>query len=1417
MTKRGKRRLSRGSHAPGECCTKHPKSIANLLCPDLDGYKFALPSLSYFWILPEELRTYILSLACAASCSSSLQRLCLYLDLQTTANLSAVCRDFQAVFKPLLFGNIRLDRPSSLERFVVALQSAPQNGELVHSLHMGPVQNLPCQWWPVDDFCFADVFTLDEKEPLLKTSLTQKDEAARLPRWCKPEREWDWHLEAPDCEQRAVHDAVAAATEQIDVYLYDWSLDNGCEVSMNIVQAALDLYLMEMKHIEDARGYAVESWKVETPQTGNIPAQCLKGKCGHYPRLLIAGSRRDRQTKKEQAASGLNTALDSRKGDMGVRIKSSQFSNKKTRKEFFTITPSQLNSHLARPGAASDNFHNPLIIARSELHLLTVDAPSRVVVDWTCHEECYSDIEDDDDCDCAQCGGEEKLYNKWPHGRFDTKKCITLSAASTASFCEHGLDKTTINGILKLAQSVLDAVPSLANLSLTSFLHRSLWDLQQPRLSSLRFFSLGPLADSDDDWLDYILSTTHTVLPQVEYLRLCAVDAGETMAWSIAGQLGGLLPRLREAHWELDEPHNDDQLITSAFSPTRSIQTLRIINALAGRTRPRSADKRDVLSDSVRNTTSTSADHKDNIDTAPSSRSIELHLDADHLTAILAKLLDESPEAHAAFSTGTLLGDSLHRIKLLRSKVAGPHWWDHGDWLVEDGSQTHYKQSVQWWEDRAMEVALEESRKTEEGGKKETLGEGKIEGNNRTAAGDEQTQPSFADGGSMQQSELNEIYLRAALFLRALSERRAFFPSSFLSNFPFTLHQPDPGPSRAPSMMTRSKHRLSCSSFNANDDSEESHRLDRVVEIARSDSAVDNLPQAHLHHFWLLPQELRHLILSLAAGISAYNHDTTVLFSLSLVSRDFHKQFDDLLYKQIRISRPNVLPALYNCLFLQPTNGKLIKSLHLGPIEPLSDTWWPLDGKAHPACLRPLLWIKTSLDGTNRRLPLPKWYKGRCGRALRCNGVPVNRGKRGGPMSERKESGFYEMSQVRKLKMVRGSQEAEPLAARHFTSTPVLPAPLLASEMGDRARALSFRPLSPNPSKPSFLCPSATTVESAQDVHEVKAWAELCQQRRQTTTQAGKGRNAKHSTLLPPFIEHFFIPINYQGDFQVYDHDESYYRFFCEGCGKYHVAPATDLDYGLEDDMAWSSGLTESGCPDATTLPGLLALCRGVLLAMPHMTNLPLTGSMIRPLKRNSPPLQALRFLSLGPWTEAPEDQPTFASTRFSSLQKLRVCGEGSEGWPLHNIVAQEGRLLPQLREMQWDSGRRFFMDRFKSFIDALKGRAQLSSSASFSSPSAQQMQTQQQQQQQSSSSSCLFHFRISAKSLELICREAPSAEARSAWLQGIPYNNEPYRILLVESKAGGTRLGRAEGTVQGFDILYEETQRWWRACAEEA
>lgn len=97
--------------------------------------------------------------------------------------------------------------------------------------------------------------------------------------------------------------------------------------------------------------------------------------------------------------------------------------------------------------------------------------------------------------------------------------------------------------------------------------------------------------------------------------------------------------------------------------------------------------------------------------------------------------------------------------------------------------------------------------------------------------------------------------------------------------------------------------------------------------------------------------------------------------SLTVVSRHFYSLFNPMLWRHVRLTRPSTLIQFHNALESRPSNGALVRSLHVGELEDLAEGWWPCWCEINPNDPNEgVVHLKTSLTSRDEALGLlPRW------------------------------------------------------------------------------------------------------------------------------------------------------------------------------------------------------------------------------------------------------------------------------------------------------------------------------------------------------------------------------------------------------------------------------------------------------------
>lgn len=280
-------------------------------------------SLEGFWLLPEETKLWILTLACSSPDAKGTSP-----DVATGRNLALTARCFLHLANACLWSAIRITRISVLTSLAKAIAARPELGRRIKSLHAGPDDELDQLHYPYRQEGEGRNIQGRYHAPasFISTSLRSAEETKLLPSWCSPGQEWPltpYVDEAPifRCERvKAVAQAVQSAQRGLGI--------RGGQVHLveedYLLQTALDLYLMNMRRIEDASEIALGE-----------DQRCQAESRPHYAPLLITGTRSQPDVPMQASAPG-----------------------------HFVLTRKQLLDHLARPGCPSDRFDHPLLLTR---------------------------------------------------------------------------------------------------------------------------------------------------------------------------------------------------------------------------------------------------------------------------------------------------------------------------------------------------------------------------------------------------------------------------------------------------------------------------------------------------------------------------------------------------------------------------------------------------------------------------------------------------------------------------------------------------------------------------------------------------------------------------------------------------------------------------------------------------------------------------------------------------------------------------------------------------------------------------------------------------------------------------------------------------------------------------------------------
>lgn len=297
------------------------------------------------------------------------------------------------------------------------------------------------------------------------------------------------------------------------------------------LQAALDLYLMEMRRVEERKGYEVKSWRSQEAKAEAVVPRISrhKGKCNAYPRLAFV-------------TPSLSTAA-TRGGDHD------------TDREVFRITLAQVHEHLARPGCSTDTFDHPLLFARSGVRAFLTGGPGRGLEEWEEGGDPYGLVRGwDSSPTYNENASAEDFADIWNGGGLRRNKPKDVKIPP--DLCDEA-DPTfpsaaTLGSLLASARMVLSAVPSLEVLSLTGLMERAVCGSRSAAtLKGLKSLSLGP---PPPFWYAP-MRLDHPAIGSVEELRIAGSFLFKSEIAAIAGH-GGALPKLKKLEWVLSGKHD---------------------------------------------------------------------------------------------------------------------------------------------------------------------------------------------------------------------------------------------------------------------------------------------------------------------------------------------------------------------------------------------------------------------------------------------------------------------------------------------------------------------------------------------------------------------------------------------------------------------------------------------------------------------------------------------------------------------------------------------------------------------------------------------------------------------------------------------------------------------------------------------
>lgn len=424
-------------------------------------------------------------------------------DYSTATSLSLASKSLNRIVQPLLLSHIIITRPSALYSLGENLAARTMSHELIKYIHIGPLEPLPADWWPLANTDFAGQGWRSDLDRFIwfKTSLNR----AALPEGYEDKQAWALDRRSIGCREAAIHDALDAAQGYYRIDLRSEALsESSTRVEAVLeVQAALDLYLQEVRRLEEEQ--EPELKKVARPG-GRVPLQCRTGRCSHYPALLIHDAPHE-------------------------NYRPWVYEGKR-----FVIRRAQILCHLARKGATADRFDHPLALARAGFQVTVTPRPAQSdekhasgAARYVISSETWNIKEEHEAHEWSEAKLlESAITNQRWWGNCQPTAGVLLNTGSFAS-------------TVQTVRSLVQPLPNLQNLSLTGSLEQIFDGSLQ--MSSLKRLSLGP---HPGQWK---MQTSLDGLPGLQRLRIAGVPLVEDVIRSIVTKM----PKLEEFEWCLAE------------------------------------------------------------------------------------------------------------------------------------------------------------------------------------------------------------------------------------------------------------------------------------------------------------------------------------------------------------------------------------------------------------------------------------------------------------------------------------------------------------------------------------------------------------------------------------------------------------------------------------------------------------------------------------------------------------------------------------------------------------------------------------------------------------------------------------------------------------------------------------------------
>lgn len=456
-------------------------------------------------------------------------------DLKLALDLAVVSSSCRDIVSGILLRRVRITRPSSLRSLFTLLARRPDLAAHVKSIHLGPDKEPDSIWyrWPIAGAGYG------WPNLGLRSTLDEITDAARVPPWYSRDTIWHDLDRNGKCTTHAVSNAIEAATKGLDVEPWRKAYSkSGLHIGIRawtsrlfLLVAALDVYILRMREVEDACNYdhpSVSQWLRLWPQ------ECIKNTCSHeYPRYQVLFE-----------PSRLPTEIASNDGH-----------------QVFTVTEAQLWEHLERRRGPADNFDHATIFTSSTRLGLDIgeeqwkrvrdelQGPGAPQVYTDTHWRQLMGYDPYQELDCVY-----DPLEKLPSGRSryeeasqEEKEAGRQRAASPSPDKSEGRPKgrpvqnraNRAEDLLAMAHYIFSLLSQVTNVSVTGLFFRALPALQA---QSVRSLIIGPRARYWDD----VLPPDVTSCKNLVRLRIVGM-----MSSSDATKIVQQLRHLKHLEWEV--------------------------------------------------------------------------------------------------------------------------------------------------------------------------------------------------------------------------------------------------------------------------------------------------------------------------------------------------------------------------------------------------------------------------------------------------------------------------------------------------------------------------------------------------------------------------------------------------------------------------------------------------------------------------------------------------------------------------------------------------------------------------------------------------------------------------------------------------------------------------------------------------